>query len=313
MALEEDAPFGDLTSQTLVPESAVAHADLVAREPGVFAGAEVFAVAMTTLDPSVTVTLQVADGDGFERGAVLARVVGPARCRPAGRAGRAQPRPAHDRHRDADRDVRGRCRRHRCSRRRHPQDHAGAAGAGTARGALRWRAQPPLLAVGRRHGQGQPPRGDRPTSRRRCVRPASTSPHTTHIEVEVDRLDQIEAVLGRARPTRSCSTTSASTTCVPASRTIDGRALVEASGGVTLDTDRRDRPHRRRRHLGRRADPQRPGARPRTRHNGLVIYLDEAATTPVQARGARGDVAVPRPEFGNPSSHHEVGESARTG
>ena len=39
MALDEDAPFGDLTSQTLVPATAVARAALVAREPGVFAGA----------------------------------------------------------------------------------------------------------------------------------------------------------------------------------------------------------------------------------------------------------------------------------
>ena len=42
MALEEDAPFGDVTSQTFVPASTTATADLVAREPGVFAGAEVF-------------------------------------------------------------------------------------------------------------------------------------------------------------------------------------------------------------------------------------------------------------------------------
>ncbi|MET0767885.1 MAG: nicotinate-nucleotide diphosphorylase (carboxylating), partial [Aeromicrobium sp.] len=80
MALDEDAPFGDLTSQTLVPLTAVARAELVAREPGVLAGAEVFAIAMTTLDASVKVTLLVADGDGFETGTVLARVEGPARA-----------------------------------------------------------------------------------------------------------------------------------------------------------------------------------------------------------------------------------------
>ena len=80
MALDEDAPFGDLTSQTLVPSTAVARADLVAREPGVFAGAEVFELAMTTLVPTVKVTLEASDGDRFDAGAVLAHVEGPARA-----------------------------------------------------------------------------------------------------------------------------------------------------------------------------------------------------------------------------------------
>ena len=80
LALDEDAPFGDLTSQTLVPAGAVAHAELVAREAGVFAGADVFAIAMTTLDPAVVVTQHAADGDRFGSGAVLATIVGPARA-----------------------------------------------------------------------------------------------------------------------------------------------------------------------------------------------------------------------------------------
>ena len=33
-ALDEDAPWGDLTSETLIPASATAAAELVAREPG---------------------------------------------------------------------------------------------------------------------------------------------------------------------------------------------------------------------------------------------------------------------------------------
>ena len=34
MALAEDAPFGDVTSQTFVPAATTATAELVAREPG---------------------------------------------------------------------------------------------------------------------------------------------------------------------------------------------------------------------------------------------------------------------------------------
>ena len=79
MALEEDAPFGDVTSQTFVPATTTATAELVAREPGIFAGAEVFEVAMVALDDTVKVTLLIADGDHFRAGQVLARVEGPAR------------------------------------------------------------------------------------------------------------------------------------------------------------------------------------------------------------------------------------------
>ena len=79
-ALAEDAPQGDVTSTAFVPASAVATADLVAREPGVFAGAEVFEVAMTRLDDRVKVTDLAADGSRFEAGDVLATVEGPARA-----------------------------------------------------------------------------------------------------------------------------------------------------------------------------------------------------------------------------------------
>ncbi|HSI25764.1 MAG TPA: nicotinate-nucleotide diphosphorylase (carboxylating), partial [Aeromicrobium sp.] len=61
-ALREDAPAGDVTSLAFVPEEATATADLVAREPGVFAGTEVFEVAMTRLDDRVKVTGLAADG-----------------------------------------------------------------------------------------------------------------------------------------------------------------------------------------------------------------------------------------------------------
>ena len=79
-ALAEDAPDGDVTSTAFVPESSTATADLVAREPGVFAGAEVFEVAMTRLDNRVKVTNLATDGRHFQPGDVLATVEGPARA-----------------------------------------------------------------------------------------------------------------------------------------------------------------------------------------------------------------------------------------
>lgn len=79
-ALAEDAPTGDITSSLVIPADAHATAVLAAREPGVFAGADVFAAAFTLTDPSVNVELLKSDGDSFATGDLLARVSGPARA-----------------------------------------------------------------------------------------------------------------------------------------------------------------------------------------------------------------------------------------
>ena len=80
MALFEDAPWGDLTSQTLIPEAAGVTAHLVAREAGVLSGAAMFTAAMTLTDARIRTTFQVADGERFEKGRTLAGVSGPARA-----------------------------------------------------------------------------------------------------------------------------------------------------------------------------------------------------------------------------------------
>lgn len=77
-ALREDAPTGD-ASAPLIPETATATAELRAREAGVFSGGPVFAAAFQLLDPSMNVELVVADGDRFEPGDLLAVVSGSAR------------------------------------------------------------------------------------------------------------------------------------------------------------------------------------------------------------------------------------------
>ncbi|MFP3589033.1 nicotinate-nucleotide diphosphorylase (carboxylating), partial [Paraburkholderia sp. SIMBA_055] len=71
---------GDLTSETLIPASATATAELVAREPGVFSGGRVFAAAFAATDPTIRVDVLVADGSRFSHGDRLARVTGPARA-----------------------------------------------------------------------------------------------------------------------------------------------------------------------------------------------------------------------------------------
>jgi nicotinate-nucleotide pyrophosphorylase (carboxylating) len=78
-ALDEDAPWGDATSEHLIPANATATAVLNAREDGVFAGADVFAAAFELTDPSIEVDLLVADGQRFVAGQQLAKITGPAR------------------------------------------------------------------------------------------------------------------------------------------------------------------------------------------------------------------------------------------
>lgn len=79
-ALAEDAPWGDLTGQVLLPAEATASAHLTARDAGVLSGIDVFAAAFTLTDPAVRVTAHAADGDRFAAGDVLATVEGPARA-----------------------------------------------------------------------------------------------------------------------------------------------------------------------------------------------------------------------------------------
>ncbi|MGM9471032.1 carboxylating nicotinate-nucleotide diphosphorylase [Pseudarthrobacter sp. YS3] len=78
-ALAEDAPAGDITSQLLIPAEARASAVLNARVPGVFSGATVFRDAMLLVDPDTEVELLLTDGETFDAGTHLARVSGRAR------------------------------------------------------------------------------------------------------------------------------------------------------------------------------------------------------------------------------------------
>jgi len=78
-AFAEDAPSGDITSQLLIPAQARAAAVLNARVPGVLSGATVFRDAMQLVDPTTQVELLVADGETFDAGTHLARVSGSAR------------------------------------------------------------------------------------------------------------------------------------------------------------------------------------------------------------------------------------------
>lgn len=76
-ALAEDlTPLGDLTSG-LLPPHARATADFVARRPGVLAGRLCADEAFRQVDPAVSVDWRADDGDAVTAGQVLGRVDGP--------------------------------------------------------------------------------------------------------------------------------------------------------------------------------------------------------------------------------------------
>ncbi|MDX1690673.1 MAG: carboxylating nicotinate-nucleotide diphosphorylase [Acidimicrobiia bacterium] len=79
-ALVEDlGRAGDVTTNAIVPESTTTTARVVVREAGVVAGLTVACHAFELVDPSIHVGYRAADGDRVEAGATVAVVAGPAR------------------------------------------------------------------------------------------------------------------------------------------------------------------------------------------------------------------------------------------
>lgn len=237
-ALAEDAPSGDVTSTTVIPGEATATAVLRAREAGVFAGAEVFEAAFHLTDPDVQVTLIKSDGDSFAPGDELARVSGNARAiLTAERIGL-----------------------------NFTQRMSGIATltreyveaiAGTQASILDTRKTTPLLRAFERHavvcGGGRNHRfslsdGFMAKDNHLAVLTAGGKDVTTELlrvkselpegmlfEVEVDRLDQIEAVIAGGVSVIMLDNFSIDDLRAGVAQ-VAGRALVEASGGVNLST-----------------------------------------------------------------------------
>ncbi len=80
-ALAEDVGTGDATTAALVPEDARCRAQLLLEEPGVVCGVPVAAAVFRALDPSVRVEAALAEGSALaDAPAVVAEVEGPARA-----------------------------------------------------------------------------------------------------------------------------------------------------------------------------------------------------------------------------------------
>ncbi len=76
-ALEEDLGRGDVTTQACVPPQLQGRAVLVARQPLVLSGLSVFEAAFAAVDVRLRVEPLASDGQRLARGTVAARVSGP--------------------------------------------------------------------------------------------------------------------------------------------------------------------------------------------------------------------------------------------
>ncbi|XSG81039.1 MAG: carboxylating nicotinate-nucleotide diphosphorylase [Methyloligella sp. ZOD6] len=81
LALAEDlGQAGDVTTDAIVPEDAVADARIVAREAGVIAGLDLAEAAFKALDPDLHFNPVAADGDAAAAGDTVADIHGKARA-----------------------------------------------------------------------------------------------------------------------------------------------------------------------------------------------------------------------------------------
>jgi nicotinate-nucleotide pyrophosphorylase (carboxylating) len=244
MALAEDAPWGDITSEVLIAADAQASAQLVAREAGVLSGEDLFRAAMR-LAGDAQAEFAVHDGDSFVQGAALATVAGPARAvvtaervalnfvqRMSGIATLTA---------RYVREIAGTRARIVDTRKTTPglraiERYAVRCGGGHNH---RFSLSDALMAKDNHLAllTGQGSRDLTSALRAGFAR----LPHTMHKEVEVDRLDQIDAVLAADVDTVMLDNFSLADLCAGVALIYErtgGHVLVEASGGVTLETVR---------------------------------------------------------------------------
>jgi nicotinate-nucleotide pyrophosphorylase (carboxylating) len=238
-ALAEDAPWGDITSELLIPETATVRAALEAREAGVFSGGAVFEAAMRRVDARIRTELNLADGQRFEAGAVLATVEGPARgVLRAERVGLNLVQRMSGIATLTARYVQataGTTARIVDTRKTTPGLRAFERAAVRAGGGHnhRFSLSDAVLAKDNHLAVLAAQHGGDVTAALRAVRDRLS--HTTHLEVEVDRLDQIEPVLAAGVDTIMLDNFSLDDLRTGVAL-VAGRALVEASGGVSLET-----------------------------------------------------------------------------
>jgi nicotinate-nucleotide pyrophosphorylase (carboxylating) len=235
LALGEDIGTGDITTNSTVPQSATARGVFRAKSSGVVSGMDVTAAVFRTVDSSVVFERHSRDGDAFRPGDILAVVHGPARSVLT-----------------AERVALN-----------FLQRLSGVASAtanyveavrGTSARIIDTRKTTPgmrlLEKAAIRHGGGYNHRvglsdgilikdnhlaaiGD--DAIRRSIQAArDAAPHTLKVEVEITSLDQLDEALDAGADVIMLDNMDPATMS-QAVRHVNGRALMEASGGVTFE------------------------------------------------------------------------------
>ena len=237
-ALAEDAPWGDVTSESLIPAGSRASAGLTAREPGVLSGIDVFRATMRLCDPDAVVQSLVKDGESFEAGQQLASVTGDARG--VLRAERVALNLLQRLSGIATETARyvaaieGTGARIVDTRKTTPGLRALERHAVRCGGGFNHRFSLSDAVLAKDNHLAVLTAGGRDLTE--ALRGARASiGHTVHFEVEVDRLDQVEPVLAAGVDTILLDNFSLDELREGVA-IVAGRALVDASGGVTLDT-----------------------------------------------------------------------------
>ena len=240
-ALEEDLGMGDLTTQSLIPPSTRARGLVVARQDGVLAGLPVAALTFTLVDPELRVDAAASDGDRVAAGAVLATVEGRATSilaaervalnflqRLSGIASLTARFVAA---------VEGTGARIADTRKTTPglrllEKYAVRCGGGANH---RWGLGDAVL-IKDNHRAVLAAAG---IALDQAIRDARARlPHVTRIEVELDSLEELDAILA-AGPDAILLDNMPLADMAEAVRRGGGRVTFEASGGVTLDAVRR--------------------------------------------------------------------------
>ncbi|MFP4233759.1 MAG: carboxylating nicotinate-nucleotide diphosphorylase [Nitriliruptoraceae bacterium] len=232
--LREDLGLaGDLTTAAAVPADQQGEALLVARAAGVVAGLEVALAVFSALDPACHATRTVADGDTVPAGSVLARVHGPTRALLTGERSAL--------------NLLG----HACGIATATRAVVDAVAGTGARVVDTRKTTPGLRALDKhavRCGGGVNHRfglhdavmlKDNHLVAAGGIAPAVAAVrarvgHTVHIEVEVDRLDQIEEALAAGVDSILLDNLDEAALAEAVDRTAS-RALTEASGSITLE------------------------------------------------------------------------------
>ena len=234
-AIREDLGWGDITTDNMIPSDLAAQAILLAKAEGVLAGVEVAALVFKTVDPSISVEILMKDGSHIKRGDKLAIISGSAASilraervalnfvqRLSGIATATW---------NCVKSVEGTKARIVDTRKTTPglrilEKYAIRVGGGYNH---RYNLSDGVL-VKDNHLASMAELGYSPTQAIAMLR--ERLPHTVRIEVEIDRLDQLDDVISAGADVILLDNFNLED-MRRAVEKIGGRALTEASGGIT--------------------------------------------------------------------------------